>query len=149
MLPSIVPWRQRIPSTFSRFGEDMEELMERFFDQAGNGWNVGDFNPSVNLAETEKGFEITAELPGLKPEEVNVEIREGNLWISGEKTEEKEEKGKTFHKIERRTGEFRRVIPFTVPVNEGKVDAVFEHGILKITVPKSEEVKTTKIKVKG
>ena len=148
MLRSMVPWRERLPSTFSRFGDEMEELMERFFE-AGNGWKIAGFSPFVNLAETDEGYEVTVELPGMKPEEVNVELHEGSLWITGEKKEELEEKGKTFHTIERRSGKFRRVIPLAVPVDEGKIDALFEHGILKVQVPKREQVKPKKIKVKG
>jgi len=148
MLRSMVPWQERFPSTFSRFGNDMGDLMERFFEQGGTGWGIASFTPHVNLAETDEGYEVTIELPGMKPEEVNVELREGSLWITGEKKEEKEEKGKTFHTIERRSGEFRRMIPFAVPVDEGKIDAVFEEGILKVQIPKSEQVKPKKIKVK-
>ena len=123
--------------------------MQRFFGEDEEPWEFPLFTPHVNLAETNENYEVTAELPGLKPEEVNVELREGSLWISGEKKEEKEEKGKTFHKIERRSGEFRRVIPLAAPVNDSEVKATFEHGVLKITVPKTEQAKPKKIEVKG
>lgn len=148
MLRSMVPWRERFPLTFSRWGGEMEDLMERFLEQGGNAWEIGKFMPKVNLAETDKLYEVTVELPGMKPEEVSVELREGQLWIIGEKLEEKEEKGKAFHLIERRSGEFRRVIPLNLPVVEGKVDAVFENGILMVRIPKSEQVVPKKIKVK-
>ena len=123
--------------------------MERFLEQGGSEWEFGKFMPKLNLAETDKLYEITVELPGLKPEEVNVELREGQLWITGEKLEEKEEKGKAFHMIERRCGEFRRVIPLALPVQDGKVEAIFENGILLVRIPKSEQVLPKKIKVKS
>jgi HSP20 family molecular chaperone IbpA len=80
---------------------------EGFFDDASTA-NV--FAPSVNFAETEKGYEVSVELPGMKPEDVHVEFKDGHLWITGERKSEVEEKGKTFHRVERRYGSFRRVI---------------------------------------
>jgi HSP20 family protein len=100
------------------------------------------------MTESEKAVEVTVELPGLKPEEVKVELREGMLWITGEKKEEKEEKGKTFHRIERRAGAFRRVFELPMKVEEGKVEAKFNEGVLKITLPKVEEVAPKKIEIK-
>jgi HSP20 family protein len=108
----------------------------------------GKFLPEANIAETEKAIEVTVELPGMKPEEVKVELREGVLWITGEKKEEKEEKGRTFHRIERRTGEFRRAFTLPVEVEEGKVVAKFEGGVLHITLPKAEKVAPKRIEVK-
>ena len=86
MLRSMIPWRERFPATFPRWENEMEDLMERFF---GNGeeWGLTRFTPSLNVSETDTGFEVSAELPGLKPDEVKVELKEGNLWISGEKKE--------------------------------------------------------------
>ena len=148
MLRSMIPWRERFPATFPRFENEMEDLMERFF---GNGeeWGLTRFTPSLNVSETDNGYEVSVELPGLKPEEVHVELKEGNLWISGEKKEESEEKGKTFHRIERRHGEFRRMIQLPGAVAEEKVEAKFENGVLKVNVPKSEKVKPKKIPVKA
>ena len=124
--------------------------MERF-SGGDDGWltMASSFLPTTDLVETEKQFEVTVDLPGLKPEEVKVELKNGELWISGKREEEKEEKGKTYHRIERRHGEFRRVLLLPSTINEEKIDAKFENGVLKITVPKSEEVKTKHIEVKA
>jgi HSP20 family protein len=143
----MIPWRERFPATFSRFENEMEDLMERFF---GNGeeWGLTRFAPALNVSETDSGYEVSVELAGMKPEEVSVELKEGNLWITGEKREEKEEKGRTFHRVERRHGAFRRVVQLPGPVEEGKVAARFEHGVLFVEVPKSEEVKPKRIPIK-
>ena len=135
MLRSMIPWRERFPATFPRFENEMEDLMERFFGDGGEKLGLTRFTPSLNVTETDSGYKVSAELPGLKPEEVNVELKEGNLWISGEKKEETEEKDKTFHRIERRHGEFRRMIQLPDAVDEEKVDAKFENGVLTIHVP--------------
>lgn len=149
MLRSMIPWRERFPATFPRFENEMEDLMERFFGDGGEKLGLTRFTPSLNVSETNSGYEVSAELPGLKPEEVNVEFKEGNLWISGKKEEEQEEKGKTFHRIERRHGEFRRMIQLPGAVDEEKVEAKFANGVLSINVPKSEEVKPKRIPVKA
>jgi HSP20 family protein len=146
MLRSLIPWRERLPATFPQLENEMEDLMERLFGN-GDRWGLVRFNPSLNVAESDEGFEVSVELPGLKPEEVKVELNEGNLWISGEKKEEKEEKGKTFHRIERRHGEFRRMVQLPGPVVEDKVVAKFLDGVLKVTVPKNEETKPKRIPV--
>lgn len=147
MLRSMIPWRERFPATFPRFENEMEDLMERYFGEGSEQLGLTRFTPSLNLSETENGYEVSAELPGMKPEEVNVELKEGKLWISGEKKEESEEKGKTFHRIERRHGEFRRMIQLPGTVDEDKVEAKFESGVLTINIPKSEEVKPRRIPV--
>ncbi len=90
---------------------------------------------------------MTVELPGLKPEEFHVELRNHELWVTGEKKEEKEEKGKTFLRVERRYGEFKRVIPLPENVNAEKVAAEFREGVLKIAIPKTAETKPKEVQV--
>jgi HSP20 family protein len=130
----------------NRMEEEMEDLVERFW--GGDGGKVG-FLPTADLVETENQFEVTVDLPGLKPEEVNVELKNGELWISGKREEKKEEKGKTYHRIERRHGEFRRVLPLPSTIDEEQIEAKFEHGVLRITVPKTEQAKPKHIEVKA
>ena len=157
MLGPLVPWRERslfpttgrFSRTMNRMEEEMEDLMERFW--GGNESLLTtrpSFLPTVDFVETENQFEVTVDLPGLKPEEVNVELKDGGLWISGKREEEKEEKGKTYHRVERSHGEFRRVLPLPSTISEEKIDASFDNGVLKIIVPKSEEAKTRHIEVK-
>lgn len=147
MVRSLVPWRVRFPRPLVRLEEEMERMMEPLFREE-NGWWTKGFTPTTNVAETENEFEVTIDLPGMKAEEINIELKEGNLLISGEKKEEKEEKGKTYHRIERYYGEFCRLIPLTSPVKEEKVSAEYKEGVLKVTLPKTEEVKPRHIAVK-
>jgi HSP20 family protein len=149
MIRTMVPWRERFPLAISRLENEMSELMERMFGQEGeaSGWSLGDFTPAVNLAEQENMFEISVELPGMKPEDVNVELKEGNLWISGKKTEESEQEGKTYHRMERRHGEFRRVVPLPGSVDPEHVDANFRDGLLTIHIPKTEQSKSRRIEI--
>jgi HSP20 family protein len=128
---------------------EFENLMERFFGPEENRWLGWPTSvPPANVAETEENVEVTVELPGMKPEEVHVEFKNGELWISGERKAETEEKGKAFHRVERSYGEFRRVIPMPAAVNEEKIEAEYREGVLRITVPKTEESKPRHIRVK-
>ena len=138
MLRSLVPWRSRrlVPTTdrfggmFDEMDREMREWMDNFWGHEGeSGLN---FVPHVDLVERENEFEATVDLPGLKPEEVNVEFRNGSLWITGERKVEKEEKDKTYHRVERSYGEFRRVLPLPADVKEGKIEARFTDGVLKV-----------------
>lgn len=148
MTRSIIPWKERLPYTFPRLEHEMENMMEKFFGDGG-ARGIAQFAPSLNISESDQEYSVTAELPGLKPDEVNVEIREGSLCISGVKQSETEEKGKTYHRMERSHGEFRRVVQLPSAVEEEKVEAKFENGVLTVTLPKCKEAKPKSIKVKS
>lgn len=146
MTRTLTPWT-RFPRTFAELETDFPKWMTEMFTPEGT-FGKFEFVPEVNVAETEKTVEVTMELPGMKPEEVKVEILEGRLWITGEKREEKEEKGKTFHRIERKFGQFRRVLPLPTKVEAEKVEAEIHEGVLKIVLPKAAEVRPKPIPVK-
>lgn len=95
--------------------------------------------PAVNVVDTEKAYEVTAELPGMDEKNVEVKLANGVLTIKGEKKEEKEEKNKDYHVSERRYGSFQR--SFTVPdgVDEDKIEATFKNGVLTVSLPKTAE----------
>ncbi|MEX0936504.1 MAG: Hsp20/alpha crystallin family protein [Pirellulales bacterium] len=142
-----VPLTERFPRSFAGLGRQMENLMERYFGPEEEWWGVEAFTPTTNLAETDSEYEVTLDLPGMRPEDVNVELQNGNLVVSGERKEEKEETKRTFHRVERSYGSFRRTIPLPGTVDEGKVDASFRDGVLKIRLPKTEEAKPRQIKI--
>ena len=157
MLRSLTPWRERslLPTSgrftgmFDQMENEMRDLMEGFWGSDGGQLATMKFTPSVDFVEGENEFTVTVDLPGLKPEEVKVEFKDGSLWITGERREEKEEKGKTFHRVERSYGEFRRVLPLPAEVKEGEIEAKFTDGVLRVAVPKAEEAKTKQIEVKS
>ena len=122
------------PALFDDFRKEMGRFAEGFFDDASSA-NV--FAPSVNFAETEKGYEVSVELPGMKPEDVNVEFKDGHLWITGERENETEQKGKTFHRVERRYGAFRRVIAIGNDVDAENGEAAYKDGGLPLDIPKA------------
>jgi HSP20 family protein len=132
---------------FEGFRREMDRLWEDFFggDAGRHDW----FAPRTNIAETDKEYEITLDLPGMKPEDFTVEVKDGNLWITGERKEETREEGKTYHSIECQYGQFRRVIPLGEAVNSDKIEAQYKDGVLRLTVPKAESAQPKRIEVKA
>jgi HSP20 family protein len=92
--------------------------------------------PSTDMSETEKALEITAELPGMEAKDVEITLQDGTIIIEGEKKEEKEEKKRNFYHLERQFGSFRRTLPLPANVKEDGIEASFDNGVLKITIPK-------------
>jgi HSP20 family protein len=133
--------------------------MEDVFDRFGRaiGWPrrgtqevmaTGDWAPRVDIAETDNEFTIKAEIPDVKKEDVKVTVDSGVLTIRGERKQEKEEKDKKFHRVERYYGSFTR--SFTLPdnVDESKIEASFKDGMLNLQIPKTEAAKPKAIEVK-
>ena len=140
------PWFRR--GSLSMF-RDMEDLMERFLDEDGDGWNSRMLAPPLDMIETEKTISLKLDLPGVSPKEIDVQVSGNQLIVSGERKEEREEKGETFHRVERRTGRFSRSILLPCDVQDDKVDAKYQDGVLKITLPKTSEATTRHIEIKS
>ncbi len=125
--------------------------LEHFVNQVFGGTTeaTGAFLPPADVREMEKGYQISLELPGVKPEEVSVEFNDGNLQISGEKkTECCGEAKSTSLRAERRKGPFTRTFQFSTDVDSEKISAAFENGVLCITLPKAAQVLPKKIQIK-
>jgi HSP20 family protein len=134
-------------------GEDLariERRMRRLFEEpfaldvfAGDvGWA-----PAVELSETETAIEVTAELPGMTKDDVEIGLQNNVLTIRGEKKHEKEEKEKERYVYERYFGSFQRAFTLPVRVDEAKVHAEFKHGVLKVMLPKAAEAQGRKIAI--
>lgn len=138
---------------------DLEEVSERLNRMFGRS-NLAttprsnealfsfDWTPSVDIAETAEAFEIKAELPDVKKEDIKVSVEDGELRISGERKQEKEEKGKKFHRVERSYGSFMR--SFTLPenVDDSRLAAEYKDGLLNVRLPKTEKAKPRAVTVK-
>lgn len=106
------------------------------------------FSPAVDLTETDEAFKIHADLPGLKPEQVEIELDGQTLKISGERKYEKDAKAEGQYFSERSYGKFQRVFELPRSVDAEKIEAKFSNGELMITVPKAEAAKSRKIEIK-
>lgn len=138
--------------------EEMTDRLNRFFSgpmlarpkaEAGkDAMTAYDWAPSVDISESPEEFHIKVELPEVKKEDVKVAVDKGVLRIEGERKQEKEEKGKKFHRIERTYGSFLRT--FTMPdnVDDTKIAAEVKDGILHVRLPKTEKAKALAVEVK-
>jgi HSP20 family protein len=143
---AIRPWFRFSPMTTVR--EEMEDLVNRVFNEGEDSWPFGRIMPSLDLVETLHAVELRLDVPGVEPKEIDIRINGNMLTVSGHRKEEREENGKTFHRLERRSGVFSRTISLPCPVKEEMIDAKYRDGILTITMPKTEEAKSKKIEVK-
>lgn len=114
------------------------DIMDEFFNDAVSA-RRDNFVPSIDVSETENQFMITAELPGMKKEDINISLENGRLSISGERSFENEEKGKTYHRVETQYGSFNRSFQLPDNVSEESITATYEDGLLNITIDKSED----------
>jgi len=163
---SLIPWRKRetrIPvrreeeNSLLDLRNQMNRMFDTFFERAfdlspffGDFSFTGDFMPQMDFSENDKEYNISVDLPGMEPEDVQISLERNALILSGEKRTEKEEKNKRYYRLERSYGSFRRVIPIPDEVEENKIDATFKNGVLKITLPKTAEAQrsTKRISIK-
>jgi HSP20 family protein len=134
LLGPLADWGDLGTSTQQLF----EDVFGKNFTLEAQAWA-----PAVNVAETKDEFTVTAELPGMKTENVSVDFTDGMLTIRGEKIDEKTEKedDRTYYMWERKFGTFQRTLPFPGGIDEAKIAADFKDGVLAIHLPKAEEVK--------
>jgi len=109
---------------------------------------MGEWRPAMDVAETDNAVLVKTELPGLDAKDVEISLSGDVLTIKGEKKEEKEEKTKSFHRVERHYGSFERAIRLPASVKADKVEATFKNGVLTIELPKTEESKAKSVKIK-
>lgn len=134
--------------------EDVSNRLNRIFGrslaraESGNEMvAVADWAPSVDISETDTAYLIKGEIPGVKKEDVKVTIQDGMLTIQGERKQEKEEKGKKFHRVECSYGSFERSFRVPDDADENSVKAEFKDGMLNVTLAKSEKAKPKAIEV--
>jgi len=144
MARSIVHWRNRLPQEFNN---EIDGLFNTFFGQT-EGDNRTHM-PHANFAETDAGYEISVDLPGMNPDDVQIELTDGNLVITGERKQESAEEGKTWHHVERRWGTFQRKLALPKAVDQEKIEATFKNGVLTVDLPKKAEVQPKRIQVKA
>ncbi len=140
--PAWDPFRE-----LDRLQRRMSRLFEETYGPGQAQWRPGVY-PLVNLSEDHDNLYVRAELPGIKPEALEITVHEGNLILRGERQIPTEEKQVNYHRRERESGYFRRVIRLPMPVNQDKVEAVYQNGILTIKLAKPEETKPRQIQVK-
>jgi HSP20 family protein len=132
----------------STLREQIDRLFDSFFGRVPSiAEKEVAWIPAINLEETDDSYVVQAELPGLKKDEIKVSITEDTVTISGERKISKEEKGKTYHRVEMSYGKFQRTLTLPGEIVPSKAKATYKDGILTIKLPKSEKAKVKEIEV--
>jgi HSP20 family protein len=132
----------------------MSTRLNRLFGQplgirtGGENEAFADWAPAIDVQETDAEYLVKADLPAVKREDVKVTVEDGILAVEGERQQEKEEKGKKFHRIERSYGKFVRRLAVPSDVDQAKVAAEFKEGVLNVHLPKSAAAKPRTVDVK-
>jgi HSP20 family protein len=135
------PWQE-----MERLQREMNHLFSDSFSLAGG--RTGSSYPAMNVWTNEEGAVITAELPGVNPEEVDISVVGDTLTLSGNRQPEELGEGDKYHRRERSYGKFTRTFELPFLVEADKVEAVFEKGVLHISLPRAEADKPKKIAIK-
>jgi HSP20 family protein len=133
--------------------ENIQSRLNRFFNDmpartADEDMFFTDWAPAVDIQENEKEYLVKADLPEVKKDDLKVEVENGVLNVEGERKREKEEKGKTFHRVERSYGKFIRRFALPTEVDAAQVKAEFKDGVLAVHLPKTVVAKPKSVEVK-
>jgi len=108
----------------------------------------GEWMPSLDVSETKDNIVVKVEVPGMDGKDIDISFANGVLTIKGERKQEKEEKDENYHRVERSYGAFSRSTRLPKDIQGDKIKASCKDGVLKITLPKSEEAKKKEVKIK-
>jgi len=136
------PWRE-----MARLQRDMNRLLSG--TSRGPGWSVAPSYPAMNVWSDADGVVVTAELPGMDPEEIEISVQDDTLTLRGSRTLDEVPEGGTYHRRERGSGSFTRSFQLPFPVESAKVAASYEKGVLKVTLPRAEADKPKKIAIRA
>jgi len=142
--PGFFGWHRDPFTEMNRLKREMDNILATH--ERGIVSTAGVF-PSLNLSEDEDNLYVRAELPGVVPEEIEITTKENNLIIKGVRRIATEGEKVSYHRRERESGSFRRIISLPTRVDAEKVTAVFKNGVLTVTLPRAAELKPRKIEV--
>ncbi len=151
-ITNLMPWRRKEHKIavnreeehpLALFERDVQRMFDEFFKGFGllPTWELdwSGFSPQVDIVDGEKELKVSVELPGLDEKDIEVSLSHDLLTISGEKRQEKEDKGKNYYRMERSYGSFKRSIPIPCEIKAEGVEATFKNGVLNIVLPKAIE----------
>jgi HSP20 family protein len=144
MTTELTPYRRGM-NLLESFREEMEDLFDRV---TGDGRLARQWSPRVDVEETDKEIVVKADLPGVDPKDVDIQIQDNVLMLRGGKEEKKEEKKKNYHRIERFSGQFYRAIGLPAGADADKVTATTANGTVTVTIPKKAEAQPKKVAIK-
>jgi HSP20 family protein len=128
---------------------DMNRLFDRFFEggRTANGSTARRWIPAMDLVETEDHLVLRGDLPGMTEDDVDIEVKDNVMTVSGERKSESEDKREGYHRVERSFGSFSRSLTLPQGIDPERVDAKFENGVLEVQIPKPAEAKPTRVQI--
>ena len=141
---ALVRWQ---PRQACGFGTDFDRFFDNVWENATPSRSA--WYPSVDISEGEEAIAVTAEIPGLKAEDIKVSVTNNVLTIEGEKKEEKREDQKQVHRVERTYGSFRRAFRLSSAVDPDRITASYRDGVLSLSLAKAETAKKREIEIKS
>jgi HSP20 family protein len=126
---------------------DMNRLFDRFFEGRPPTGASRRWIPAMDLVETDDHLVLRGDLPGMTEDDVDIEIKDGMLTVSGERKADHEEKGEGYHRVERAFGSFSRSLSLPQGIDAEKVEAKFDNGVLEVRIPKPAEAKPTRVQI--
>jgi HSP20 family protein len=133
--------------------EALRRSMDRLFGDVftirrpGRGIAALDWEPAVEMFETEQAVVVRAELPNIDPKQVDITVTNDTITVKGKTAHEEEHKSRNYYQSEFRYGEFSRTLPLATEVKSAEAKATYKDGVLEVTLPKSERVKPASVKV--
>lgn len=146
----LIPWSksENRPAVFAGdMDRDIDSLFDAFFGAGRAFASVADWTPSLDVKESKDEVTVHADLPGLKKDEILIDVENGVLSISGERQSEESKEGDGWHRVERSYGSFRRSVALPKGVDESKVKAEYKDGVLKVSLPKTEAARPRTIRI--
>ena len=147
-MANLVRWRSPFRE-LSTVQNEMNDVFDRFFGretERPEWWGEG--FPPANISETNDNVVVTLEIPGMDPKDIDVSVAGDVLTVKGEKKQDKEEKGETWHRTERSYGTFSRTFTLPVGVDPAKSKATLKQGVLEVRLPKAARAKSAPVKVR-
>ena len=130
-----------------RLQREIDGIFDSFFSPSRNENDSASWAPRVDLSETEDAYLVHVDVPGMHKEDLNIDVHEGRLTISGERNAEQQDDGHKYVRVERSYGRFYRSFTLPQTVKEDEIEATYENGVLSVRVPKAEETKPRRIEV--
>lgn len=128
---------------------EMNRLFNTFFDAptGGDGGSMRRWIPAMDLMEAEQHYVLKADLPGLTEDDINIELENNVLTVSGDRKAEQEQKGEGYYRVERAFGTFARTLTLPEGVDPDGIAASFDSGVLEVRIPKPEETKPRRVSI--
>jgi HSP20 family protein len=145
----LVRWRPRRYAPVAPY--DLDRVFDRMMRSWASPMSVSEFdwNPSIDVSESDDEIVVQAEIPGVSPEDVEISVDDNHLIISGEKRQESEEQEKNFYRVERSYGSFRRSLALPSGADVDNIKASSKDGVLSVRIPKGESKRSRKIEIES